>query len=89
MTGKQLLTVLLLLPFMAVASVVHADPTITKKRHSATELRSSQAQVLPRAEGSYGLTGTSCVYQYQGGPKSNLWTCRPEYQGSYPIIGGR
>jgi hypothetical protein len=87
MTGKHLLTVSLLLPFMAISSVVHADPTTTKKRHWAPELRSSRAQALPQADSNYGPPVESCAYQYQGGPKSNLWTCRPEYRPSHP--GGR
>ncbi len=26
----------------------------------------------------------TCAYQYQAGPKSSLWTCRPEYEQSRP-----
>jgi hypothetical protein len=89
MIGKRLLTVSLLLPFMVISSLVHADATPSKKRHWPNELRdysfrqgsalnrvAPRAQVLPEAESNHGLTTERCAYQYQGGPKSSLWTCR-------------
>jgi hypothetical protein len=82
MTGKRLLIVSLLLPFMGASSVVHADPTATKKRHWANELRSysfKKDRMAPSAQAApqdYGPTAESCAYRYQGGPKSSLWTCR-------------
>ena len=77
MTGKNLLTVPLLLPLLAMSSVVHADRTATKKRHQDPELRSSRALALPPV-GNDGRTAESCAYHYQGGPKANLWTCRAQ-----------
>jgi hypothetical protein len=99
MTGKTLLTVSLLLPFMAISSVVHADATTTKKRHWASEPRitsfssSSRAQTVPEGGGGHGAGVESCAYQYQGGPKSNLWTCRSTFQPTHSVqpthSGGR
>jgi hypothetical protein len=77
MTGKHLLTVSLLLPLVAMSRVVHADQTAPKKRHWDNELRRSRALALPPV-GNDGRTAESCAYQYQGGPKSNLWTCRAQ-----------
>jgi hypothetical protein len=94
MTGKGLLAVSLLLPFMAISSVVQADAATAMKRHSGNEVRGHtllkqttvRAEVLPRpgpyhgsGVGAYYATGAAteaCGYQYQGGPKSSLWTCR-------------
>ena len=72
MTGKPLLTVSLLLPFMVMSGVVHADSKITKKNHRPNEV-TVRAQAMPRP------TTERCAYQYQGGPKSSLWTCRRSY----------
>ncbi len=69
MTGKPLLTVSLLLPFMVMSGVVHADSKITKKNHRPNEV-TVRAQAMPRP------TTERCAYQYQGGPKSSLWACR-------------
>ena len=81
MTAKGLLTISLLLPFMAISSVVHADPTAAKQRHSPSEVRSyllkdttARAQAEPQIYVDYGSTTPSCTYQ--GGPKSNAWTCQ-------------
>jgi hypothetical protein len=81
MTGKRLLTVSLILPFMAISSVVDADPITAKKRHSPSEVRSysfrdttARAQAGPQVYSDYGPTTASCTYQ--GGPKSNVWTCQ-------------
>jgi hypothetical protein len=81
MTGKSLLTVSLILPFMAISSVVHADPTTAKQRHWPNEVRiysfkdtRARAQAEPQVYGDYGPATTSCTYQ--GGPKSNVWTCQ-------------
>jgi len=89
MTGKRLLTVSLLLPFMVISGVVHADSKITKKKHWPNEVRSYsfeqdsalkrttiRAQARPRVTRDYRPTTERCAYQYQGGPKSSLWACR-------------
>jgi hypothetical protein len=69
------------LPFMAISSVVHADPTAAKNRHSPNEVRSylfkdttARAQAGPQVYGDFGPTPASCTYQ--GGPKSNVRTCQ-------------
>jgi hypothetical protein len=76
MTGKSLLIVSLILPFIAISSVVHADPTTAKKRHWPNEVRgysfkdtTARAQAGPQICGDSGPTT-------QGGPKSNVWTCQ-------------
>jgi len=92
MTGKCLLTASLLLPFMLISSIVHADSAAAKKRYLANEQRnypswegSGPNRTVTRAEvgtprpqfgNDFGLSGGRCAYQYQGGPKSSLWTCR-------------
>jgi hypothetical protein len=84
MTGKRVLTISLLLPFMAISSVVHVDAaTATKNHHTLLKQATARAQVLPRSgayygAGAYGAGAAieACAYQYQGGPKSSLWTCR-------------
>ena len=81
MIGKSLLTVSLILPFMAISSVVHAEATAANKRHPPNEVRSYlfkdttvRAQAGPQIYTDYGPTTASCTYQ--GGPKSNVWTCQ-------------
>lgn len=86
MTGKGLLAVSLLLPFMAISSVVQADAATATKRHSGNEVRGHtllkqstvRAEALPQPGAYYGTGAATeaCDYQYQGGPKSSLWTCR-------------
>jgi hypothetical protein len=86
MTGKHLLTISLLLPFMAISSVVQADAATATKRHMIFNQTMARAEALPRPSPYYGSgvgayygTGTAteaCAYQYQGGPKSSLWTCQ-------------
>jgi len=88
MTGKRLLT-LSLLPFMMMSSAVYADSVTSKKRHVSHEVRPysvkddvalsgvpSGGRPAPQTGTYYGSTAERCAYQYQGGPKSNLWTCR-------------
>jgi hypothetical protein len=88
MTGKRLLT-LSLLPFMLMSSAAYADSVASKKRHVSHEVRPysvaddlavnrapSGGRLAPQAGSYYGSTAEHCAYQYQGGPKSNLWTCR-------------
>jgi hypothetical protein len=81
MTGKRLLIVSLILPFMAISSVVHADPTAAKKRNPPNEVRNYsfkdttvRAQAGPQVYSDFGPTTASCTYQ--GGPKANVWTCQ-------------
>ena len=92
MTGKCLLTASLLLPFMLISSIAHADSTTAKKRYLANEQRnypSSESSGLNRTatraevgtprllfDNDFGPSTGRCAYQYQGGPKSSLWTCR-------------
>jgi hypothetical protein len=86
MSRKYLLTVSLLLPFMAVSSLAHAGPTITDKRWYwpnetrsyapsgpyAMEQRAPWAQVVPLVNNEpYG--SRSCTWL--GGPKSSFATC--------------
>jgi hypothetical protein len=79
MIGKPLLT-LSLLTFTLTSNAVYADSVAGGKRHFPRELRASSftdnlalngvpsgAQLAP--------TAVRCAYHYQGGPKSNLWTC--------------
>jgi hypothetical protein len=81
MTGKQLLTASLILPLIAIASAAYADPTT--KRHAPNHAQSylfrdtaARAQAGVEVYPDYRPTPASCTYQYQGGPKSSLWTCR-------------
>jgi hypothetical protein len=84
MTGKSLLTISLLLPFIAISSVVHADAATATKRHAIFKQTTARAEALPRPGGYYGA-GVGAYYgtgaateacNYQGGPKSGLWTCQ-------------
>jgi hypothetical protein len=86
MTGKRLLT-LSLLPFMLMSSAAYADSVASKKRHVSHELHPYSVKDdlavnrvpgrLAKQTGSYyGSTAQRCAYQYQGGPKSSLWTCQ-------------
>jgi hypothetical protein len=81
MTGKGLLTVSLILPFVTISSVVHAEPTLAKKTHSPNAVRSYlfkdttvRAQAGPQVYTDYGPTTAACTYQ--GGPKSDFWICQ-------------
>ena len=92
MAGKCLLTVSLLLPSMLISSIVHAGSADARKRYLANERRNysswehsgpnraaTRADVgtpQPQFGNDFGLSTSRCAYQYQGGPKSSLWTCR-------------
>jgi hypothetical protein len=85
MTRKLVLTASLLLPLVAIAGVAHAEPATADKSYRSTEVRRDQAdarrayaRAMPYVRAAPQLSteqfATSCTYQ--GGPKSNAWTCR-------------
>ena len=90
MLTKGLLEISLLLPLMAISATAYAGSTITDKSYWPNEARqSAQARTggSPNDLSSafaFDRAGSrlqpvpnsakSCTYQ--GGPKSNLWSCR-------------
>jgi hypothetical protein len=76
MTGKSLLTISLLLPFMAISSVVHADAATATKRHAIFKQTTARAEAPPRPGAYYSTGAATEACSYQGGPKSGLWTCQ-------------
>jgi hypothetical protein len=87
MTRTQLLTVSLVLPFMAVSGVVHANPTTARNRPVTSLSFSSHAEMRSEASGGYGQTTESPGFRYLGGPKSGLLAYQGEFAHTHP--GGR
>lgn len=90
MSSKRLLTVSLLLPLVATSSIAHAGPRITDKSYwpdgwrsspppseaYAVGQRASRAQAVPQVYTDRYRDRAITICTYQGGPKSNIWTCR-------------
>jgi len=83
MRHKRVLAALVLLPFVAVSSVVYAAPRVSDRNDGGYQTRA------PDRADAYSAYGQSGVYSgpaprldaqrsctYQGGPKSPFWTCR-------------
>lgn len=88
MSRKRLLTVSLLLPFMAISGIALADHNY---QHRSNEARSysphepfameRKAPIRRVARGHKNDQKNSnavkpCTFSYQGGPKSGSWACR-------------
>jgi hypothetical protein len=87
MTRTQLLTVSLMLPFMAVSGVVHANPATTRNQLDTSLSFSSHAEMRSEGSGAYGQTEESPRFRYLGGPKSGLLAYQGEFAHTHP--GGR
>ncbi len=84
MLTKRLLTISLLLPFVAISSVAHANHNNQHHPNQPAVYGAfNQAGSTPAAS-RMDLQGRSSLQQrnsrkactYQGGPKSGLWACR-------------
>jgi len=82
--ANNLLRVSLLLPFMAISSVVHADHNYQHRPNQPSEY-GALAQIGPPAathktdlqrRRSAQPVSSPKACTYQGGPKSGLWACR-------------
>jgi hypothetical protein len=84
MLMKHLFMISVLLPFMAISSVVHADHNYQHRRnqpsgHGAFNQAvptpaASKTELQGRPSSQEGHPEKACTYQ--GGPKSGLWACR-------------
>ena len=83
MSTKHLLTISLLLPFMAISSTVYAGHNYQHRPNQPAEY-GALAQVGPSAatdkaelqrRRSLQPVGSWKACTYQGGPKSGLWAC--------------
>ena len=79
MRSKHLLTVTLLLPFVAMPSVANASQTYSHWQKTARLAE----QRVPNAQAYYGppvadqyAPWEPMVCTYQGGPKTGTWACR-------------
>ena len=86
MNRMQLLTVSLVLPFMAVSGVVRANATTARIRPVTPLSFSAHAQMRPETSGAYGLS-ESPEYRYLGGLKSRLFASQHEFALTHS--GGR
>jgi hypothetical protein len=74
MRSKHLLAITLLLPFVTVSSVASAGPTY---RHLQGVTRApAYAQAGPLVADQYLTWAFLRTCTYQGGPKTNTWSCR-------------
>jgi hypothetical protein len=75
MRSKHLLAITLLLPFVTVSSVASAGQTY---RHLVTRApeQMAYAQAGPLVADQYLTRAFLRTCTYQGGPKTNTWSCR-------------
>ena len=76
MMSKRLLAITLLLPFVTTSSAAIAGQTYSHWQKSArlAEQRVPNAYAGPLVAEPYWITD-SRLCTYQGGPKSNTWSC--------------
>ena len=84
MLTKRLLTISLVLPFVAISSAVYANHNNQHHPNQPAEYAAFNQAVPTPAASRMDLQGRPSVQQrnsrkactYQGGPKSGLWACR-------------